>query len=80
MNPRERHFTCIELGTLWNVSACTVRRRFRDEPGVVVISNPRRGCRIFETLRIPESVAERVYNQDHPKKPNHRPPTLGGAR
>ena len=61
MNPRERHWTVIELATVFNLSQDTVRRLFRDEPGVFKIFHRRRGTRIHVTLRIPESVAQRVY-------------------
>ena len=67
-NSRERHYTVPELAAIWNMSTDTVRRRFRNEPGVLIISNPRKGTRVFETLRIPESVAERVYIADHGKR------------
>jgi hypothetical protein len=58
----ERHFSPAELGELWNLSADTVRRMFENEPGVPVFENPARSSsRRFRTLRIPESVAQRVY-------------------
>lgn len=38
----------------------TVRRLFANEPGVVVICFPRRGRRVYRTLRIPEAVFRRV--------------------
>ena len=57
----ERHYSPAELGELWNLSADTVRRMFEQEPGVLVFENPvRSSSRRFRTLRIPESVAERV--------------------
>ena len=60
----ERHYSPADLGELWNLSADTVRRMFENEPGVLVFENPerssRRRCR---TLRIPESVASRVYQR-----------------
>jgi hypothetical protein len=60
----ERHYSSAELGELWNLSADTVRRMFEDEPGVLVFENPvRSSSRRFRTLRIPESVAERVYSR-----------------
>jgi hypothetical protein len=60
----ERHYSPAELGELWNLSADTVRRMFEDEPGVLVFENPvRSSSRRFRTLRIPESVAERVYSR-----------------
>jgi hypothetical protein len=60
----ERHFSPAELGELWNLSADTVRRMFESEPGVLVFENPvRSSSRRFRTLRIPESVAERLYSR-----------------
>lgn len=61
MNPFERHFSPEELGKLWGYSRDTMIRWFRDEPGVLVHSTPSRKKRAYETIRIPESVAERVY-------------------
>lgn len=59
----ERHYTPAELGKIWNLSADTVRRMFESEPGVLVFENPvRSSSRRFRTLRIPESVAERVHS------------------
>ncbi len=60
----ERHYSPADLGELWNLSADTVRRMFEKEPGVLVFENPvRSSSRRFRTLRIPESVAERVYSR-----------------
>lgn len=59
----DRHYTPAELGKLWNLSADTVRRMFESEPGVLVFENPvRSSSRRSRTLRIPASVAERVYS------------------
>jgi hypothetical protein len=61
---QERHYSPAELGELWNLSADTVRRMFENEPGVLVFENPvRSSSRRFRTLRIPESVAERVHSR-----------------
>lgn len=62
-NPRERHYTVAELASNWNISQDTIRRIFADHPGVLVIAKPKRGKRIFRTLRIPESVAIAVYQK-----------------
>jgi hypothetical protein len=60
----ERHYSPAELGELWNLSADTVRRMFESEPGVLIFENPvRSSSRRFRTLRIPESVAQRVYSR-----------------
>ena len=60
----ERHYSPEDLGKLWNVSGDTVRRLFEREPGVLVIERARsRNARRYRTLRIPESVAERVHRR-----------------
>ena len=61
----ERHYTPMEIGELWNLSADCVRKMFEHEPGVLVIGNPqlRRGRRSYTTLRIPQSVLERVHRR-----------------
>lgn len=62
-NPFEQHFEPNELASIWRLDATTIRRMFQDEPGVLKIgnSNRRDGKRVYITLRIPKSVAERVY-------------------
>ena len=64
-NPFGRHFTAAELGELWQLDESTIRRLFQDEPGVLRIgkSNRRDGKRDYVTLRIPEGVARRVYEE-----------------
>ena len=61
----ERHFSVAEVAHLWNLSKDAVRRIFQNEPGVLVLgdSNPRRRKRRYTTLRIPQSVLERVHTQ-----------------
>ena len=45
----------------WNVSRDTVRRLFKDEPGVMVIESRRsRYRRRYRVLRIPPHVRDRV--------------------
>lgn len=60
----EKHYDASELAELWGVSSETIRCIFRDEPGVLKIGKPstkyKRG---YITLRIPESVAERVHSR-----------------
>ena len=60
-----RHFTAAELGELWQLDESTIRRIFQDEPGVLKIGKSQRrdGKRDYVTLRIPESVAIRIYRQ-----------------
>jgi len=63
VRPFERHFTPRDLADLWKLDETTIRRIFQDEPGVLKIgkANRRDGKRDYITLRIPESVAARVY-------------------
>jgi len=60
--PRERFYSVKELAEKWGVSRDTIRRRFANEPGVIVISNSV-GDRPYRTLRIPPDVADRVRNK-----------------
>ena len=59
----ERHYTVKELAEKWALDESTIRKMFRDEPGVLVIgSNGIRAKRKqYVTLRIPESAMLRVY-------------------
>ena len=60
----ERHFLVKELAEWWAMSPATVRRLFRNEPGVVRFGKPKRGhTRDYVNMRIPASVAERVYRR-----------------
>ncbi len=61
----ERHYSVAEIAALWNLSPDKVRGLFQNEPGVLVFGDaqPRYGRRRHTTLRIPESVAERVYRR-----------------
>jgi len=60
----EKHFAPSDLAKAWGVSAETIRALFRDEPGVLKIGqNGTRLRRGYKTLRIPESVAQRVHTR-----------------
>ena len=59
----ERHYRPRELAKLWGFDESTVRRLFQDEPGVFKIGKPLHGKRAYVSLRIPASVAERVYRE-----------------
>ncbi len=60
----ERHFTVREIAETWHVSDDTVRRLFRDEPGVLALgSEESRFKRGYLTLLIPESVLEVVHRK-----------------
>jgi hypothetical protein len=54
-------YTIAELASVSSLSSDTVRGLFRDEPGVLKISRPKRGFRTYETLRIPGIVATRKF-------------------
>jgi len=61
----ERHYSPVESAELWNLSADCVRKIFEHEPEVMVIGNSilRRGKRSYTTLRIPQSVLDRVHKR-----------------
>jgi hypothetical protein len=63
--PWERHYTLGELST-WGYSRTTLKRWFENEPGVLRQgeSRLRRGRkRPYVSLRIPQSVALKVYQR-----------------
>lgn len=62
----EKHYTTAELGKVWKVSPVTVAKMFAEVEGVMRISMPRvlSGTRKPKvSLRIPESVAARLYKE-----------------
>jgi hypothetical protein len=60
----EAVFTAEELAQTKKVHPSTIRRLFLDEPGVIRFgSGRRRGRRQYYTIRIPQSVAERVFRR-----------------
>jgi hypothetical protein len=71
----ERHFTPEQLGELWSLSADTIRRVFEKEPGVLVIERSNGITRRrYRTLRIPDSVADRVHRRmTNPETPLRMP-------
>lgn len=61
---QERHYAVAEIAEIWNLSRDVVRKIFESEPGVLVIGNDgSRSKRGYHTLRIPESVMERVHRK-----------------
>ena len=61
----EQHYTAADIARQWGLSVDTVRRLFEHEPGVLIVE-PTRGRfsrRRYRTLRIPESIAERVHRR-----------------
>jgi hypothetical protein len=59
----EVYFTVTEVAERLKINEDTVRRLFLPEPGVLVICFPRRGRRVYRTLRIPETVLQRVVTR-----------------
>lgn len=60
----EPHFTVREIAEMWHVSDDTVRKVFRDEPGVLAIgSEESRFKRGYVTLLVPESVVKTVHRK-----------------
>jgi len=59
----EHIFTVADVAERLQVDADTVRRLFLREPGVIVICFPRKGKRVYRTVRIPESILERVIGR-----------------
>ena len=72
MDILEPHFTCAELAKAWHLAWDTVRSWFMDEPGVIRFGagklNKKR-TRTYITLRIPASVARRVYKKYTSQEP-----------
>lgn len=61
---QERHYAVSEIAEIWNLSRDVVRKIFEGEPGVLVMGGDRtRSKRGYRTLRIPESVMERVHRK-----------------
>ena len=60
--PVERHYAVTEIAEMWSLSVDKVRDLFENEPGVLVIGerSPRHKRR-YVTLRIPQTVLERVH-------------------
>ena len=60
----EPHYTLAELAEAWHMSERTLRDWFVGEIGVIRFGVPRlrkQKKRAYVSLRIPQSVAERVY-------------------
>ena len=59
----QQFLTIVEVAEWLKVNEDTVRRLFLNEPGVIVICFPRKGKRVYRTLRIPEDVFQRVLTR-----------------
>jgi hypothetical protein len=60
---QERHYSASKVGEMWNLSADFVQKMFEHEPGVLVLGDQQgpRNKRRYTTIRIPESVLQRVH-------------------
>lgn len=59
----EPHFTVQQLAKQLHVHPATIRRNFHDEPGVLHLGTPKSNRRTYDPIRIPRSVALRVYRR-----------------
>lgn len=57
----EKHYTVAQVADVWGISVDLARDIFRKEPGVVAFD--RTGNGKYITLRVPESVMERVHRR-----------------
>ena len=55
--------TLADAAERLKVNEDTIHRLFLNEPGVVVICFPRKGKRVYRTVRIPEAVFQRVVTR-----------------
>jgi hypothetical protein len=63
-NPfEERHYTISELAEIWKFSREFVRQIVRGEPGVTEWVRQQPGRRRYSVIRVPQSVAERLYRR-----------------
>jgi hypothetical protein len=59
----ERHYSVPELAEMWGLSREYVRQIVSKEPGVTEWVRQQPGRRRYRVLRVPRSVAERVYRR-----------------
>ena len=78
----ELHFTPKEVAKLWHRDEDTIRRLFRNEPGVLRLESPnrRKGTRRYVSLSIPESVVARVHQRLEVQEQTSRMPRIAKAR
>ncbi|MGD1215474.1 MAG: hypothetical protein ABR861_10870 [Terriglobales bacterium] len=69
MSAFERHLTPKEISRMWGWSTKTVIRRFRNEPGVLLVERAEsRTKRPYSQITIPESVMVKVHERYAVKK------------
>jgi hypothetical protein len=62
----QKHYTIPELAKIWGFAPATVRHWFENEPGVIRVGERRlrKGKRRgYVSLRVPESIAMKVYRR-----------------
>lgn len=60
----ERHYAPSEVAELWHLNVETIRGIFQNESGILVLHAPtQKGKRSYKTIRIPQSVLERVHKR-----------------
>lgn len=64
----EKHFTIDEIAEAWGFSGETVRRIFRNEPGVLLLGEGSRRVggklrRRYFVMRVPQTVLDRVWSR-----------------
>jgi hypothetical protein len=65
----EKHYSVFEISDLWGLSPGVVRSLFSDRADVIRIGHGERlHKRAYITLRIPESVVQRVHAELHEMK------------
>lgn len=75
----ERHFTVPELAEMWNLSREFVRQVVQGEPGVTEWVRQQAGRRRYRVLRVPQSVAERLYNRALGRAEDEAGETIAGT-
>jgi hypothetical protein len=60
----ERHWSPAQVAEIWGFGPETIRRIFQNEPGVVVMTKPaKKNRQQHRTIRIPQTVLERVHRR-----------------
>jgi hypothetical protein len=61
LSPDEKHYLISEIAASLQFSKEKTRQIFENEAGVVRVGSPRKGTRRYYSLRVPQSVLDRVY-------------------
>ena len=75
----ERHYTVSELADMWKLSTEFVRQIVRREAGVTEWVRQAPGRRRYRVLRVPQSVAERLYHRAL-SRAEREPPAIRNPR